>query len=71
MEDEINRGLLAHAVGRMIFCPNCKTALNVSDAVLISTDEAAGISCGSCFHSRYSFAQLRDLEVDVIAGELL
>ena len=71
MKKTIERGLLRDAVGRMIFCPNCKKSLDVSNAVLISTDEAAGISCGPCFHARYSFAQVRDLGIDVIAGELL
>ena len=71
MESEVNRGLLAQAVGRMIFCPDCKTSLDVSSAVLITTDKGAGISCGKCFHARYSLAELRDLGFDVIAGEEL
>lgn len=51
MKDEINRGILLYAVQRKMFCPECKTVLDVRTAVHTSrgASDAGVVTCGGCF----------------------
>lgn len=52
MEREVNTGLVKYAVGRAIFCPDCKSVLDYRRAVLITGVGKAGISCTTCWDKR-------------------
>lgn len=49
MVDQVTRGILAHAVGRAICCPQCGNILDVKRAVLVEYKGRNGIACASCF----------------------
>ena len=70
MERTINKSILASAVGRAMFCPDCKVVLDVSDAVLVTIPAAGrhpsqgGICCGRCWKKLApSVAQIPSAEI--------
>ncbi len=71
MRVQITRNLIAGAAGRTIFCPDCKSVLDMPNVVLLTGKTRAGVACGDCFDAllakRGENAQdLRDggLEID-------
>lgn len=54
--DYVNREVLRLAIGRELFCSECKTVLDIREAVLITTPKNLGgeiaIACAACFDSK-------------------
>ena len=55
LENIANRNILAFAVGRKMFCPDCGHALTVANAVNASTRDRSVTVCGECFDAQILF----------------
>jgi len=63
MEETINKELLRHAVSVKMFCPSCRTILDVQRAVMATRGAVSGVACVDCWTKHSTGRDLTGIEV--------